>query len=140
MKQLAVLLLIAVFVAGGVALSGCSRTVVVKGSPSDPPPPRPGTTVKADHQGPPPHAPAHGYRHKHPDGVVLVYSTRIGVYVVSGYTDVYFQSDWYYRAHKGAWQQSRHIDGPWRTCDVKKVPPGLQGHVAKENKGKGKKK
>ena len=138
MKQLAQLLLIAVIVVCCIAVFGCSRTVVYKGSPSDPPPP--GKTVKADKAGPPPHAPAHGYRHKHPDGVVLVYSTEIAVYVVSGYAEVYYQKDWYYRLHKGKWQNSRHVEGPWRKCNDKKVPPGLQSQVADRDHGKSNKK
>ena len=39
----------------------------------------PGTTVVVTKTGPPPHAPAHGYRHKHPDGVVLVYKSNLGL-------------------------------------------------------------
>jgi hypothetical protein len=140
MKHLAQLLLIALIVVCCIAVFGCSRTVVYKESPSDSPPPPPGKTVKADHPGPPPHAPAHGYRHKHADGVVLVYSTEIGVYVVSGHGDAYYHKDWYYRMHKGQWQNSRHIEGPWRKCNDKKVPRGLHSQVADRDHGKGNKK
>jgi hypothetical protein len=136
MKQIAQLLLIAVVAASCIAVFGCSRTVVYKEAP----PPPPEKTAKVKHPGPPPHAPAHGYRHKHPDGVVLVYSSAMGVYVASGYAEVYYHKDWYYRMHKGKWQESRHVEGPWRKCSVKKVPPGLQSHVADRNNGKGNKK
>ena len=47
--------------------------------------------------GPPPHAPAHGYRHKHQHGVELVYSSELGVYVVVGFPNHYFSEGHYFR-------------------------------------------
>ena len=47
--------------------------------------------------GPPPHAPAHGYRHKHEHGVELVFDSQLGVYVVVGWKDHFFSAGRYYR-------------------------------------------
>ena len=129
MVRTARLLLIAILFATCIAAFGCSRTVVYKDSPEQ--------TVEADKPGPPPHAPAHGYRHKHADGVVLIYETSIGVYVVSGYSQVYFHGAYFYRLHKNRWQTSRHIAGPWHKSNVKKLPQGLREEVAEKKKGKG---
>ena len=46
--------------------------------------------------GPPPWAPAHGYRHKH-HGADLVFDAHIGVYVVVGHPHVYFHDGHYFR-------------------------------------------
>jgi hypothetical protein len=129
MERILRLLLIAVIFAACIAAFGCSRTVVYKDSPEK--------TVEAGKPGPPPHAPAHGYRHKHPDGVVLIYESEIGVYVVSGYSLVYYHGAYFYRLHKNRWQTSRHIAGPWHKSNVKKLPQGLRQEVAEKKKGKG---
>ena len=114
-----------------IAFWGCSGSVRHHHS-SDP-------VVVTNHPGPPPHAPAHGYRHKHRDGVVLVYDSGIGVYVASGHAGVYFYEGSYYRLHSGAWEACTQIDGNWRKTSHKKIPPGLENkQVAKGNK-KGKK-
>lgn len=122
-------LLIAAFAVGTIAVLGCAPTVDFKEAPSPP------DLVGADKSGPPPQAPADGYRLRHPDGVVLVYDSGIGVYVVSGYTDVYYQGHWYYRLHRNSWHASRHIDGPWQRAITKQIPPGLLQEVASRNDG-----
>ncbi len=76
--------------------------------------------------GPPPHAPAHGYRHKQRDGVELVYNAGDGVYVVVGFTDYYFWDDYYYRLVDDRWQVSVHVSGPWNAVEATHLPPGLQ--------------
>ena len=76
--------------------------------------------------GPPPHAPAHGYRHKHHGGVDLVYDTEIGVYLVMGHDHCYFHKDRFYRRTNGSWQVSIELGGKWSTIPDKKVPPGLE--------------
>lgn len=121
--------IVVVLLAGSIAVFGCSRTVVHKGRSSKT------ETAEADKPGPPPHAPAHGYRHKHSNGVVLVYESSIGVYVVSGYRDVYFYKNSYYRMHKNRWQASHRVDGPWRQSSDKKVPPGLRQQAAEAKLG-----
>lgn len=81
--------------------------------------------------GPPPHAPAHGYRQKH-HGRDMVFNTGLGVYVVSGIADHYFQNNNYYRYRDGNWWISLDFGGPWVTIGESDIPPGL-----KMKKGKG---
>ena len=48
--------------------------------------------------GPPSHAPAHGYRHKHAHhGVELVFDSAFGVYGVVGMSDHFFHAGHFYR-------------------------------------------
>ncbi len=84
--------------------------------------------------GPPPQAPAHGYRHKHQHGVEMVFNTGMGVYIVVGYPKHYFYDNSYYRYHDGIWKMSVHIKGPWVIITESDLPPGLK------KKGKSKKK
>jgi hypothetical protein len=83
--------------------------------------------------GPPPHAPAHGYRHKQ-HGVELVYDSGRGVYVVIDFPHHYYFKGHYYRLRETQWEVGIHIDGPWEFISEDLLPPGLR---AKE-KGKGK--
>jgi hypothetical protein len=132
MVRIARLSLSAIFLIANVALCGCSRTVVFTKTPVP--------SVEANRHGPPPHAPAHGYRHKHADGVVLVYESGIGVYVVEGYTDIYFYGGNYYRLYKGGCKISDHVNGPWHEVAAKKLPPGLRKKLESPGRDKGKKK
>lgn len=83
--------------------------------------------------GPPPHAPAHGYRHKHHGGVELVFDAGLGVYVVVGHAGHYHDGDRYYRWKDGGWSVSVRLDGGWSRVAAHDVPPGLR---AKHAKGK----
>lgn len=83
--------------------------------------------------GPPPHAPAHGYRHKH-HGVELVYDSELGVYVVVDFPDHFYFKGRYYRFGELHWEVGVHIDGPWESISAETLPPGLRG----KGKGKGK--
>ena len=74
--------------------------------------------------GPPPHAPAHGYRHKYHDHD-LVYDSNLGVYLVVGYSDYYFLDDSYYRHSKDGWYYSKQVDRDWQQYQQDKLPPGL---------------
>jgi len=77
--------------------------------------------------GPPPHAPAHGYRHKHQtDGVELVFDSGRGVYLVVGFPGCYFLDDAYYRRAGQQWQMAFSIGGVWKSVAQDKVPPGLR--------------
>jgi hypothetical protein len=93
--------------------------------------------------GPPPHAPAHGYRAKHRHHN-MVYDSRLGAYVVIGYSDHYFHNDWYFRYRDGFWQINANLsDRDWRDVDFYRVPEGLRNskrgkHSYKEHPGKGK--
>ena len=85
--------------------------------------------------GPPPHAPAHGYRHKQ-HGVELVYDSGRGVYVVVELPNHFYFKGHYYRHRETQWEVGVHIDGPWELVSEKSLPPGLRG----KEKGKGKSK
>jgi hypothetical protein len=101
--------------------------------------PRP-TKVVVKEPGPPPHAPAHGYRRKHQqDGVDLVFDSGLGVYVVVGTPDCWWLDGGYYRWRDGVWSMGVHVSGPWTAVEVGKVPSGLRGYKGnKHGKGKGK--
>ena len=76
-------------------------------------------------RGPPPHAPAHGYRHRHRGGIDLVFDTGLGVYLVTG-TPHYFYRDYFYRYRRGIWHRSRNHNGPWRDTQGRGLPRGLR--------------
>jgi hypothetical protein len=88
--------------------------------------------------GPPPWAPAHGYRHKHENGVELVFDSKIGIYVVVGRPGHYFHRDRYYRSYDGRWQVSVAVSGPWNVVSVSKLPPGLRDRAKKRGHHRGK--
>ena len=117
-------------VALAVAVTGCSsRTVVRAGSKKNTEP-----VVVADDSnkpGPPAHAPAHGYRHKHSeDGVELVYDSKLAVYVVSGYKHTYFTNGVYFRYMDDTWKLSKRVAGPWKIVIERDVPSGLKERYA----------
>jgi len=88
--------------------------------------------------GPPPHAPAHGYRHKHQSGAELRFDSDLGVYVVVGHADVYFHDGWFLRDRGGIWQVSVTLAGPWEPRPAEWVPRGLRAkHRAKKPKARG---
>ncbi|MEX2205773.1 MAG: hypothetical protein WEF50_06045 [Myxococcota bacterium] len=105
------------------------------------PVPRPGPAKSQGH-GPPPHAPAHGYRAKTPQGVNVVFDTQIGVYVVVDLPGSYWLDDRYYRKATSGWTVSASFDGPWQPCPTAELPKGLQGGASgkpgKSGKAKGK--
>ena len=95
-----------------------------------------GRRHRAKH-GPPPHAPAHGYRHKQ-HGVELVYDSGRGVYVVIGLPHHYYFKGHYYRLRETNWEAGVHIDGPWEFVSDEALPRGLR--AKEKGKGKGKSK
>ena len=110
----------------------------------------PGHEVRAARHaghGPPAHAPAHGYRKKHPvDRVELVFDVEVGVYAVVGRSGVYWDGDRYIEWRDGHWRVSARLDRGWASIsyegvpralrarhpkhahEVKAVKPGLHGH------------
>lgn len=72
--------------------------------------------------GPPPHAPASGYRQMY-NGYDLQYDSDLGAYVVLGITGVYYIDGRYYRHSNAGWYYSDRPDRDWRTYR-KKNPPG----------------
>jgi hypothetical protein len=86
----------------------------------------PGPVVVVREPGPPPQAPAHGYHRHHASGVDLRFDRQLGVYVVVGYTGIYFSDDWFIRWYGGRWQFSRRVGGPWVFQPAERVPQGLR--------------
>ncbi len=89
--------------------------------------------------GPPPHAPAHGYRHKH-QGVELVYDSGRGVYVVVDFPLHFNFKGQYYRYHEPHWEAGVHFDGPWESVSEEALPRGLRAKEkgkSKEHPGRG---
>ena len=87
--------------------------------------------------GPPPHAPAHGYRHKY-EGVELVYDSGRGVYVVVDFPLHFYFKGRYYRSREPHWEVGVHIDGPWEPISEDSLPPGLRARDKGKGKGKSK--
>ncbi len=112
-----------------VTVVGCQKIVLA---------PRSSAPVVARQSGPPSHAPAHGYRHKHQTGAEFRFDSHLGVYVVEGNTDIYFHDGWFVRIRSGIWQVSATLDGQWKARSTNWVPPGLRSkHHAKKPKAKG---
>ena len=112
MRKLAIVLLAA-------ALSACFVVAPDRA-------PAPGHKHSRGH-GPPPHAPAHGYRAKTPQGVNIVFDTQLGVYVVVDLPDRYWIDDRFFRKGSSGWTVSASLDGPWKACATADLPKGLQG-------------
>jgi hypothetical protein len=86
--------------------------------------------------GPPPHAPAHGYRHHH-QGAKLAFDSKLGVFVVVGYPDYFYSDGQFLRLDAGSWQVSASLPGPWRPYPSGSVPPGLRSaHPSNAKRGK----
>lgn len=116
-------------VATCVVFSACSTTVRHTST-------RYVSTTKS--HGPPPHAPAHGYRHKHGDAV-LVYDSTLEVYLVSGHPNCYYHRDHYYRTTSSGWEIAVVFEGPWRPISTRKLPKELAHSVQVKNNKKHKK-
>ena len=113
----------------GVTVVGCQGIVLA---------PRANGPVVVRKSGPPSHAPAHGYRHKHQTGVEIVFDSHLGVYIVAGKTDIYFHDGWFLRIRSGNWEVSASLDGQWKARSSDRVPPGLRSkHHAKKPKARG---
>jgi hypothetical protein len=87
--------------------------------------------------GPPAHAPAHGYRRKHMSGVELVFDSSIGVYVVVGHPGHYYDKGYFYRLEGGLWEMSLSLDGHWKIASEKSLPAGLRVNVKANDNGRG---
>lgn len=87
--------------------------------------------------GPPPHAPAHGYRHKH-HGHDLVYDSRLGVYIVVGIPEHYYFDGHYYRYNQDHWYISKDLDRGWKSYREKDLPRKFaEGHKSRTKSHKG---
>jgi hypothetical protein len=125
------LLLWTMVVAGAVLmLASCSTKPVYRSSGK-----------KIGH-GPPPHAPAHGYRRKLPAGVEVVFDSASGVYVVVGLEKHFWLDGHYYRFCNRQWEASVSIGGGWIAIGEERLPAGLRGkykakHASKSHPGRG---
>lgn len=131
------LMVLTIVIAAGI-LSACTRAVVYKESSPKPVYKQKSPTpviISEDGHGPPPHAPAHGYRAKHQgDDVVLVYDRHLAVYVVSGQRDCYYSAGQYFRFVDGSWEWSVSVSTGWAVvASYHDVPSSL---CAKHGKGK----
>jgi hypothetical protein len=82
-------------------------------------------------RGPPPHAPAHGYRHRHRRGVDLVYDSGLGVYVVVGAPRTYYYDGRFYRHRRGDWESSPSYGGHWQETGAHRLPRRLRKRAKK---------
>ncbi len=82
---------------------------------------------------PPPHAPAHGYRHKHKKHN-MSYDSGLSVYVVMDLANHYFDNGTYYRYSDGNWQVSTSIGGHWENTIGRAVPSKLYKSKMKDIK------
>ena len=83
------------------------------------------------HNGPPPHAPAHGYRHKHRhqgENLELVFDSDRGVYIVVGVPDRYYWNGYYLRIDGDQWYASVNLDRGWELRSGDSLPPGTKKH------------
>lgn len=83
------------------------------------------------HDGPPPHAPAHGYRHKHRhqgQDLELVFDSDLGVYIVVGVPDRYYWNGYYLRIDADQWYASVNLDSEWEPRSDDSLPPGMKRH------------
>ena len=121
-------------------LSGCNTLGVDIQGPGS------GHSKKTYHKpGPPPHAPAHGYRHKHQNGHELEYDSKAGAYIVLNVPETYFGNNLYIRLSTyGDWMVSTRLEGGWRVAVGNEVPYSLREYKGKKKwkskKGKGHKK
>ena len=128
--------------AGSCSLLAC---VIVDDSSYRRGPSHPPVVERDEGHGPPPWAPAHGYRRKHerayqsrPDTVDLVFDSRIGVYVVVGIPNYYYWNGTYIRLNAGSWYRAPYLDGRWALCPDTELPGNLHSKSAKNKKGRGK--
>jgi hypothetical protein len=91
--------------------------------------------------GPPPHAPAHGHRHKHHDqrrgDLELVFDADLDVYVVLGHPEHYHHGGTWLRWRDGRWELATEFGGVWVRASNEDVPPKLRRKMAKRHRGRG---
>ncbi len=98
---------------------------------------RPMLQTRVPTAGPPPHAPAHGYRHKQHKGMELVFDAQLGVYLIVGRPHHDFSAGRYLRIRKSVWQVSGHIERGWEPLPFEKVPKRLRNKHAKSKRRHG---
>jgi hypothetical protein len=89
-------------------------------------------------RGPPPHAPAHGYRHQQHQ-VNMRYDAHLGVYVVIGHPDHYFSDGHYFRRAGSHWERCGNWKkGKWKSIELAMVPTPLARHYHAKGPKRGK--
>ncbi|NOX90913.1 MAG: hypothetical protein GXP18_00245 [Gammaproteobacteria bacterium] len=83
------------------------------------------TTTVITHYEPPPHSPAHGYRHSYYNHR-LQFDTGFGAYVVIGNPGLYFYNNYYMRFYSGGWQISNRLGNPWLPAHQNNIPHQLR--------------
>lgn len=100
-----------------------------------------GNAPRYHKQGPPPHAPAHGYRYKHQNGYEMQYDSGVEAYVVLNIPETYFGNNLYIRfSTDGRWMVCATLDGNWKVAAGNEIPPKLKLHKEKKSYTKDKKK
>ena len=116
MKRKSVLLVLGVGLWSGALFSGgCtegSRTTIIYGP--------------CAHHGPPPHAPAWGYRCRQEKALRMEFDPELGVYIVLGTPNVYFFNGFFFKLKDKIWLRARDLNGPWVEIEVEDLPPGLR--------------
>lgn len=109
-------------------IQGCSTRGVTTGQKNQkgPPPHAPAYGYRHKQKGPPPHAPAHGYRRKNQDGFAIQFDPHIGVYILLNYPMHYYWNGIYYRKNKNRWESTKDINKKWKRVEKQKMPKGLQ--------------
>ena len=106
-------------------------------------PPRnePQVVREGNGHGPPPWAPAHGYRHKHQHAyqhrestVDLVFDSGLGVYLVVGIPNYYYWNGTYVRLNAGSWYRAPYLDARWVPCPADELPGYLRSKPVKGKK------
>jgi hypothetical protein len=124
---------------GSCSLLAC---VIVDDSSYHRGPSHPPVVERDEGHGPPPWAPAHGYRRKHerayqsrPDTVDLVFDSGLGVYVVVGIPNYYYWDGVYLRIDSGRWYRAPYLDARWAPCPVDSLPGNLRSKPVKRYNG-----
>lgn len=82
-------------------------------------------TTIITHNAPPPHAPAHGYRHRYYDHE-LKFDSGYGVYLVLNKPGLYFYNDHYIRFYNDSWQITNRLQDRWRPARQNDIPLKLE--------------
>lgn len=129
-------------VTGSASLVACGPVHSVTIGRGAPPYSGPPVVVEEEGNGPPPWAPAHGYRHKHQRAyqsreqtVDLVFDSNVGVYVVVGIPNYYYWDGAYLRLEAGHWWRAQYLDASWTPCPAEALPGNLRSKPVTRYRG-----
>lgn len=119
---------------GSVLFAGCAGVDTVVYIPADV-----HMKERPHKNGPPPHAPAHGYRHKYQHGVELEYDSGIDAYLVLEFPGTYFYNGLYSRfSPEEHWMVAENLYGPWRVSKEGEISIQLIKVYEEDHPDKGK--